>query len=66
MRRLLFAVLFALAALTACGSESSDRATVATRDASPPVADITNVLQLRAAFEDARGKARLLLILSPT
>ena len=63
---MLLPVLLALAALTACGSESSDRVTVATRDASPAVADITNVLELRAAFNEDRGSARLLLILSPT
>ena len=65
MRRLLVPLVLALA-LAGCGSESAERTTVVTRNTAPRVTDLTNVLELRAAFNDDRGSARLLLILSPT
>ena len=65
MRRLLVPLALALA-LAGCGSESAERTTVVTRNAGPGVTDLTNVLELRSAFNEDRGSARLLLILSPT
>jgi hypothetical protein len=66
VRRLLLPVLVALAALTACGSESSSRVSISVGKPERAVRDVSNVLELRAAFNDDRGSPRLLLILSPT
>jgi hypothetical protein len=58
-------LLLAAALLAGCGSESSldSREPVAR---APRVRTVDNVLELRAAFNEDAGKARLLLILSPT
>ena len=49
-----------------CGGDSNSSSSGAERSAEPAVRDITDVLALRAAFNEDRGKPRLLLILSPT
>ena len=54
-----------LAALAGCGSGGDSAATEATPKRAT-LKDVSNVLELRAAFNEDRGKPRLLLILSPT
>ena len=65
MRRLasLFA-LFALLALTGCGSSEQKPAAPAIE--SRGIQDLDNVLALRSAFEADAGKTRVIILLSPT
>jgi hypothetical protein len=51
--------------LSACGGGSSESATPEP-SRSAGVRDLSNVLELRAAFEAGRGKTRLLVLFSPT
>ena len=62
MLRAAFLVL-AVLALAACGGDET-----AAPEASPggEVQELANVLDLRAAFEADAGKARLLVLFSPT
>jgi hypothetical protein len=46
------------------GSESNERGAAPAQPAQ--LADLDSVLDLRAAFNDDRGKPRLLLLLAPT
>lgn len=67
MARRLVLVLLAgacLAGLAGCGSDS-DPAPQATQKTTQ-LSDISNVLELRAAFNEDRGTPRLLILLSPT
>ena len=53
-----------LLALAACGSDSSPSREAASEPAA--LTDVSNILELRAAFNEDRGTPRLLLLLSPT
>ena len=58
-----FAVtLLALAAVGCTGSETRSSATFASGN----VVELTSVATLKSAFAEGEGKARLLLVLSPT
>lgn len=59
------ALWVAAAALAGCGSSGDAPANEATQQRAS-VTDISNVLELRAVFNEDPGKPRLLLILSPT
>lgn len=55
------------AVLAACGSDSGPAADSGRAGAeSAPLTDIGTVLELRAVFNEDKGSARLLLLLSPT
>ena len=62
--RLLAPLLVAAFALSACGGGNDAAAPETT--ASDGARELSNVLELRAAFEADRGKTRLLVLLSPT
>lgn len=70
MLRGLALALAALAGATvvaACGTESDPAGGAATAgEASTSITNVTNVLELRAAFNADAGSPRLLLLLSPT
>lgn len=75
VRRLATVAIVVLAiapALAGCGGSSkgdAEATTPATQSTAPDevgLTDLTSVEQLRAAFNEDRGTARLLLLLSPT
>ena len=55
--RALAVVLLALVALAGCGGDEA---------ATPAVQDLTALDQLRADFEEHRGKTRVVLLFAPT
>jgi hypothetical protein len=63
MRRVARGFLLVIAALVAagCGGSGDEQAAAPVR-----VADLTSLDQFRAAFDDAAGRPRLVLLLSPT
>ena len=63
MRRTALWLLLAALALAGCGGDET--AAPETTD-SGDVEELTNVLDLRSAFETDAGKARLIVLLSPT
>jgi hypothetical protein len=67
-RRLLLLLLAVAAAATACGSDSESSGIGSTDGKARPtsVVQLSTILQLRGAFNEDRGKPRLLLLLSPT
>jgi hypothetical protein len=67
-RRLLLLLLAVAAVATACGSDSDSGANTTGGGKARPsaVVELTTILQLRGAFNEDRGKPRLLLLLSPT
>lgn len=56
-----------LALVAGCGTDASPTTEAgANRASRSNLADVSNVLELRTAFNEDRGTARLLLLLSPT
>ncbi len=58
-------LLLAALVLAACGG-GKEESSPAETPASGGVRELTNVLELRAAFEADSGKTRLLVLFSPT
>ena len=64
MSRRTLALLLGLLALAGCGGD--DEAAAPTAGAPATVHELANVLQLRSDFEADAGKARLIVLFSPT
>jgi hypothetical protein len=59
--------LLAAFALAGCGGDDRAAAPSTSTGARPDaLVDVQNVLDIRAAFEEDRGKTRLVMLLSPT
>ena len=56
-------VLLATLLLAACGGSDGDRAA---RDGAVPPRDVRSIADFQRLFDDDRGSARLVVLLSPT